>query len=585
MLENIGKIIEVNKSNILIETNYKDNLLNHYLKINNNIIVEVINRKDNILITKLLGEITNNSFSYGVLVLPNLDSTVSIPNEVDLKVILANVNYFEDKDLILGKNPVYNKEVTININSFFQNHFAIFGSTGSGKSCGVARIIQNLYSKSKKVAYNSNLFIFDTFGEYTPVLKNISNLNPYLSFKHYTTDPSEINNNILSIPPWLLGIDELAILLNATNPSQLLILEKALKYVNIFKRDDDNSNKYKNDVLARCIIDILLSGKPSIQIRDQVFSILSFFKTNDLSLETIIPSPGYNRALKHCLLIDKDGKMQEMQLLIDFFSKYLIDKVELTLPTNLKYDLNDLEDALEFALIDEGVFKSEKVYDELNILKVRLHSLNNSSDSMFFKYDQFVTRENYIIDLIKNSNNNNKCQIIHFNISYVNDRLAKTIVKIISKMLFDYSKFKSSRTSVPFHIILEEAHRYVQNDNDVNLLGYNIFERIAKEGRKYGVLLGLISQRPDEISTTVVSQCNNFLIFKMNHPKDLEYIKQLVPNITDDEINDLRILKPGSCIGFGTSFKFPSIVKIDLPSPTPLSNNVNISKEWLITIN
>lgn len=585
MLENIGKIIEVNKSNILIETNYKDNLLNHYLKINNNIIVEVINRKDNILITKLLGEITNNSFSYGVLVLPNLDSTVSIPNEVDLKVILANVNYFEDKDLILGKNPVYNKEVTININSFFQNHFAIFGSTGSGKSCGIARIIQNLYSKSKKVAYNSNLFIFDTFGEYTPVLKNISNLNPYLSFKHYTTDPSEINNNILSIPPWLLGIDELAILLNATNPSQLLILEKALKYVNIFKRDDDNSNKYKNDVLARCIIDILLSGKPSIQIRDQVFSILSFFKTNDLSLETIIPSPGYNRALKHCLLIDKDGKMQEMQLLIDFFSKYLIDKVELTLPTNLKYDLNDLEDALEFALIDEGVFKSEKVYDELNILKVRLHSLNNSSDSMFFKYDQFVTRENYIIDLIKNSNNNNKCQIIHFNISYVNDRLAKTIVKIISKMLFDYSKFKPSRTSVPFHIILEEAHRYVQNDNDVNLLGYNIFERIAKEGRKYGVLLGLISQRPDEISTTVVSQCNNFLIFKMNHPKDLEYIKQLVPNITDDEINDLRILKPGSCIGFGTSFKFPSIVKIDLPTPTPLSNNVNISKEWFITIN
>lgn len=585
MLENIGKIIEVNKSNILIETNYKDNLLNHYLKINNNIIVEVINRKDNILITKLLGEITNNSFSYGVLVLPNLDSTISIPNEVDLKVILANVNYFEDKDLILGKNPVYNKEITININSFFQNHFAIFGSTGSGKSCGVARIIQNLYSKSKKIAYNSNLFIFDTFGEYTPVLKNISNLNPYLSFKHYTTDPSEINNNILSIPPWLLGIDELAILLNATNPSQLLILEKSLKYVNIFKRDDNDSNKYKNDVLARCIIDILLSGKPSIQIRDQVFSILSFFKTNDLSLETIIPSPGYNRALKHCLLIDKDGKMQEMQLLIDFFSKYLIDKVELTLPTNLKYDLNDLEDALEFALIDEGVFKSEKVYDELNILKVRLHSLNNSSDSMFFKYDQFVTRENYIIDLIKNSNNNNKCQIIHFNISYVNDRLAKTIVKIISKMLFDYSKFKSSRTSVPFHIILEEAHRYVQNDNDVNLLGYNIFERIAKEGRKYGVLLGLISQRPDEISTTVVSQCNNFLIFKMNHPKDLEYIKQLVPNITDDEINDLRILKPGSCIGFGTSFKFPSIVKLDLPSPTPLSNNVDISKEWFITIN
>ena len=149
-------------------------------------------------------------------------------------------------------------------------------------------------------------------------------------------------------------------------------------------------------------------------------------------------------------------------------------------------------------------------------------------------------------------------------------------------MLFDYLKSRVNRASVAFHIILEEAHRYVQNDNDINLLGYNIFDRITKEGRKYGILLGLISQRPEELSETAVSQCNNFLIFKMNHPKDLEYIKKLVPNITDEEITTLRSLKPGSCIGFGSAFKFPSIIKMELPNPTPNSNNVDIAKTWFI---
>lgn len=576
----IGKIKEINDNNVIVNLNSKENLINHFVKIDNSIIGEVISINDNDCKVKLLGEIINNEFSYGVLVKPNLDSLISLPNDMELKIILSSINYQENLDLKLGINPVYQKEITIKINPFFQNHFAIFGSTGSGKSCGIARIIQNLYSKRSSVAYNSNLFIFDTYGEYTKVFANINNLNPYLSYKNYTTDTNL--DNILKIPPWLLGVDDLAILLNATTSTQLLIIEKALKYVNIFAREETSVLKIKNDIIARSIIDILLSGKPPVQIRDQVFSILSFFKTSELNLETVIKSPGYDRALKNCLLIDPDGKLREMSLLIDFFSNYLTDNVDLKMPNgSFKYSLNDLEDALDFALIDEGIFKSERVYDELNIIKVRLHSLVNSSNKVFFEYDNYLTRDEYIISLIKTSSNN-KAQIIHFNISYIDDRLAKTMVKILSKMLFDYLKERVNRASVAFHIILEEAHRYVQNDNDINLLGYNIFDRITKEGRKYGILLGLISQRPEELSETAVSQCNNFLIFKMNHPKDLEYIKKLVPNITDEEITTLRSLKPGSCIGFGSAFKFPSIIKMELPNPTPNSSNVDITKTWFI---
>lgn len=91
---------------------------------------------------------------------------------------------------------------------------------------------------------------------------------------------------------------------------------------------------------------------------------------------------------------------------------------------------------------------------------------------------------------------------------------------------------------MPMHLMLEEAHRYVQKDNDINILGYNIFERIAKEGRKFGICLDLITQRPTELSETVLSQCSNFLIFKINHPSDLEYIEKMVPNISSDVIEN-----------------------------------------------
>ena len=122
----------------------------------------------------------------------------------------------------------------------------------------------------------------------------------------------------------------------------------------------------------------------------------------------------------------------------------------------------------------------------------------------------------------------------------------------------------------------------VLNDSDINLLGYNIFERIAKEGRKYGVLLGLITQRPSELSETVMSQCNNFLVFKMTHPLDSEYIKKIIPFMTNDVNQQIKILQPGNCYVFGPAFKIPLIVKLNFPNPAPNSSNVNILNTWFV---
>ena len=154
------------------------------------------------------------------------------------------------------------------------------------------------------------------------------------------------------------------------------------------------------------------------------------------------------------------------------------------------------------------------------------------------------------------------------------------MTKFYTRILFNFTKRLKSRASIPFHIFLEEAHRYIQNDEDSYLFGYNIFDRVAKEGRKYGLILNIISQRPVELSDTVLAQCSNFFIFKMTHPKDIEYIQKMLPNISSEIVEKQKVLQPGTCVVFGKAFSIPMIVRIKMPSPAPHSSNCNVIERW-----
>ena len=586
----LGTIIGIEENQVLlklaIDVENFNNLINIHVVMeegNRKIVGEIINIKEGIAYINLLGEIINNNFVFGVIVKPAFSSTVKLISKEKIPMIIGVENYKENKDLYLGVSPIYEGvKIGVNINRFFSNHFAILGSTGSGKSCGVARIIQNIFDKRQYVPYKASLFIFDAYGEYHSAFKDIDKINPDISFKAYTTNTNFSDTDVLKIPLWLLDVDDIALLLGADRPSQLPIIEKAIKLVNIFAREGEDVIKYKNDIIARAILDIFASGNPPAQIRDQVFSVLSFYNTSQLNLETPIIQPGYTRPLKQCLLIDATGKIREMELLTNFMQTFLEDDLKMNYNNgDIKYNLDDLKSAFEFALISEGVLNNDRVYEESNVLKVRLQSLVNGNYKVYFDCNKYMTKEQYIKELLT-ATNGHKAQIINFNINYVDDRFAKVVTKIYSKMLFNFAKENENRGTLPFHIILEEAHRYVQNDNDYELLGYNIFDRITKEGRKYGVILGLISQRPSELSETSLSQCNNFLIFKMLHPIDVEYIRKMVPNITNEIIKQLRILQPGNCIAFGNGFKVPVFIKMEMPNPAPSSSSCDISGVWFI---
>ncbi len=586
----LGKIIGMEGNIVLVklsvDLNTSQNLINLYALMQDTekiSVGEISDIKDGVAYVNLQGEMINNRFVFGVVRKPAFNARVTLVPKENIGTIISVDDYNEKKDLILGESAVYaGQQVAVNINGFFANHFAIFGNTGSGKSCSVARVIQNIFEKKTVVPYRASLFIFDAYGEYHSAFKELYKKAPEVSFKAYTTNPDVGDSEMLRIPLWLLSVDDIAILLGAEKHSQLPIIEKALKLVTIFGREESLVIKHKNDIIARAVLDILSSGRPPAQIRDQVMSVLSYYNTKELNLDSIIYQPGYSRPLKQCLFIDATGKIRDMELLTSFIESFLAEDLELTLPDGtFMYNLKDLKMAFDFALIAEGVLKSEKIFDDVNMLKVRLHSLVNGEYGAYFDYPKFVTKQQYIHELLT-APNGRKAQIVNFNINYVDDRMAKNLTKIYSKLLFDYAKELEQRASFPFHIILEEAHRYVQNDNDINLLGYNIFERITKEGRKYGVILGLISQRPSELSETVISQCNNFLILKMLHPKDVGYIRDMVPNVTDDIIRKIKILQPGSCMAFGNAFKVPVLVKFKMPDPEPSSNSCDVSNIWFI---
>lgn len=582
----IGRVKDIGAEGVIIRVTsnlaFEKNLIDHHVVFETNtgskIVGTLININSEIGTVKLIGEISGVRFVPGVITKPVIGSVCLAATDEETKLIIVDDPNNVLRKVLVGTMPLYNNTPAyVPTNTFFSNHFAIFGNTGSGKSCGVARLFQNIFFNSPQQPRNACVFIFDAYGEYESAL---SIQNSQIFFKKYSTNVRDAKQNLIKLPLWLLDIDDFALLLEVDDPTQLPIIEKALRLVTVFSGNEEDTRVYKNDIIAKAIQEVLYSGGSASQIHDQIFAILTSFNTKDLNLETPIAQPGYIRSLRQCLIIDKEGKIGEMQLVTEFIKKFINPNLKLELPDGtIPFTLENLREAFDFALISEGILKSDKLYDKANVLKVRLDSLIKGEYSEYFKMDRYVDKNTFIKELIT-APNGGRAQIININISYLDDRLAKTICKIYAKLLFDFTSKLKQRGSFPVHLVLEEAHRYVQQDFDTNVLGYNIFDRIAKEGRKYGVILGLISQRPSEMSETVLSQCSNFLIFKMQHPRDVNFIRQMVPFITDEIVEKMKGLQPGTCVVFGSAFKLPTIVKMEMPYPQPLSQNVDVSRLW-----
>lgn len=556
------------------------NLMNLHIIFEDNtkkILGEVDDLDGNLVRVRFLGEIVNGKLLGGVIRKPSLDAKIRVIEQNEIPMICGSD---AQGYLKLGVSPFYNDyPVFLDVNNFFSNHFAIFGNSGSGKSCGISRLFQNMFQDQRLFPYKANIILFDSSGEYYNAFKDINNINSNYHYRFYSTNEFESKGEKLRVPIFLLNESDLALLLQATNHSQLPIIERMLKLALIFSQTDVDANKYKNHLIAKAIMTVLYTNETSPNKRNEIFSILASCSTPEFNLEAVVQGVGYTRKFRECFLIDSQGQFSESVLLTEYVSSFIKNEYDNYEPkTGVYYTLDTLEKALNFTLISEGWLRNENTYGDAVTIKVRLHSLIVGSNSKYFEYPDFVSLETYLSSMLLN--NGNKYQIVNINLDDVDDDFAKVITKIYSRLIFEFAKGLKERASIPFHIVVEEAHRYIQNDTDRFLIGYNIFERIAKEGRKYGVILGLISQRPVELSDTVISQCSNFLIFKMNHPVDVDYIRKMVPNISDEIVEKQKTLQSGTCLGFGMAFRIPLIVKMEMPNPAPWSGNCDVVSIW-----
>ena len=221
----------------------------------------------------LIGEIKDGKFVYGSSVKPSFKTPCRIVTEDELDIMYQNDA--NSNSIHMGTSVIYrNYKISLDINSFFSNHFAILGNSGSGKSYSTSRILQNIfYEASNRIPFKTNMFLFDAYGEYQPAFHQIGKNNPNLNYKVITTDLNNTEYTHLSIPFWLLGVDDIALLLNANDANQIPIIEKALKLVGYFTRSEEEVLDQKNDILARSILDIIFLVRVLLKF---VISLLLF---------------------------------------------------------------------------------------------------------------------------------------------------------------------------------------------------------------------------------------------------------------------------------------------------------------------
>ena len=531
----------------------------------------------------LIGEIVEDKFQFGVSKMPLIFSTVYIVSQKELITMLEvgkeEMKISEESNktrailLTIGKSVIFpDYDVKINIDKFFGFHFAVFGNTGAGKSNTVARILQNVFVKDHYSAKGAKFVIIDSNGEYNKAFSKLNEINQ--DIKHSLMIADEDSDSKFEIPVWALSADDWATLLHASEKTQMPVLKRAIDIARVFYSSDETNQELRNHILASTLLGIIQSSDSSPSKSDKLKAIVTKFGTNEINMDSDLSN---SKTLRQSMNINY-GSMPDEEAVISFLSNHLNQELitENITRSMVPYSLEDFSQAVEFATLYEGSISSQRIQEYTATLMTRLNTIQEGIQGRILSRTTYNTIDDYI-DMLLGEN-----QIVDLDISTLDDASAEVVTKVLAKLLLDYLKRREIKADSPINFIIEEAHRFIKNEANYGAVGYNIFERIAKEGRKFGMLLGISSQRPSELSKTVVSQCSNFIVHRVQNPDDLQYISRMVPYINQNMIERLTYLQTGNALVFGSAINLPTLTKFSQANPTTDSDNAKISEKWYI---
>lgn len=540
--ENNNAIIGILKSYKIKETNNKD-------EVN----IKKIKEPSFILDVQPVGHMTNGEFKKG-------NKSITIPPsqvEVANKELLRKIFYLEkaDSEFSIGdlaQNPTIEGEdinVIMDGNKFFNKHLAVVGSTGSGKSCTVAKILQEgikPYSDEQKggILNNSHIVLFDLHGEYQNAFKDECR---YLEVES------------LKLPYWLMNSEELEdyfLDVEGSDHNQRNIFKKAVtlnkKWHNLI---EINGNKILNN-------NITYDSSVYFNIKEVLKCIENYnvakadngiYKWEDkektYTVEDIMPE-----------------NIQQLELYSKLFTENLLGKGSRAAGLGFTNFISRLENKVYDDRLDFLLKRGKEYRIELSEIIKQFIGYKTSFDGQ--KENKNIT----IIDL-----------------SGMPFEVINIVVALVSRLIFKFA-FERKRiigideiNEVPFLLVYEEAHNYIPKSQEVKYKAVReAVERIAKEGRKYGVSAMIVSQRPSEISETIFSQCNSFVVMRLTNPIDQSYIKRLLPEDVSSITENLAGFDKREALVLGDAVKIPALIKVhELPQDKlPKSNDINFIQEW-----
>lgn len=585
----------------------------------------------------MLGTITkkgdNEKFIQGVYNFPTLDNPVWYVTEKDLRHIfddkqdLSKIEYGKDFYLPIGVSPAFSDyKVKICPDQFFVKHAAILGNTGSGKSCTFTSIIRNLFRydyKGQKLE-NAHFVIFDTNGEYKDAFL------PYsfkITDKQDAIELSQINayyyggEEKIKVPYWFMNWEDFKALLRPGDGTQAPILNRA---IGLAKNDRESSEvKAHSIIYIQSIQDIITQlqvpaedywkiknyGDVLTDLESKVIVLESGEKLNDILFK--IPNrdgSSYNKV--------KPSEIDEIVSELIFFIRKMEEEntfLQITSEQNIDMPIwfNYQELCTKFidAAISQENTSNNRIAEFVSTLRLRMNSFLNDKRMaipLMLKDNEAANRDilcQFIAFLLGDFNRFFKGDSGHFICKYNNEtfvhetnkthqitiidvsqlpfEVLETVTALLGRIILEFVSYfmPDNRGKYPIVIVLEEAQNYIAEQKDS--VAKTVFERIAREGRKYGISLIVCSQRPSELSKTVLSQCNSFIIHRLQNPEDQKYIRGLISSANADILDQLPIIPQQHAIVTGDCVRTPIQVRIDDVNPTPNSHNPRYIERWL----
>ncbi|WP_423906474.1 ATP-binding protein [Candidatus Spongiihabitans sp.] len=576
------------------------------------------------ILLKTVGTLSKeNIFSLGVGIFPALYSDVSIITNEDMESILdisgytnehssGNQEIHQSFNLGTSKNLI-NYPIKISIDKFFNLHSAVLGNSGSGKSNTIAHILQDIYQKRDFSALGSKLIMFDVNGEYKQAFENIGSDNPNV-IKYYkpNIDVDQDGYSPFVMPHFLLSLDEWSSFLLATDATQRpfwdKVLQESYRFYKIGVSNEAEQKKFINYFKYRIcgMINSVLGQSDSDTSRitsasSVIAKIESIIQSNE-ELKNAASSnnltDGLIKLREACVILFGENKKYDkgeknlLQTAVNKISGSLNTKeiqsgirkiLDSKISNGEYFDYKFLKIACDMVLLEEDAKGNKQMRSWTSTMLTRLDYFLDNSDCKFMRQNEFSakTAQKYLEEVFNIEST--QSQLIIIDASELSPDILETLSSVICRLLFDVRKKKSSEDRIknPIHLILDEAHRYLKKNYEY-LMKENIFEKIAREGRKYSYYIMISSQRPSELSETVLSQCANFIIHRIQNEQDMRYVRAILPYFSEDFTNKIKQSVPGEALVFGNCVSMPLHIKIHQANPEPSSKNCDIPKQWFV---